>query len=222
MLEHIKTILKSVFNRFDISLAIEYEIQDNFENIIKDYWKNILFLIQKEIPSSNSWIKDLDYDFKDNTITIYVTNRIINYALENNQIPLKIERKIKDELDLNINVVLDTSKILENGDEVIKQTLEEERKISLKALNVTNNQNNGKKNNKTVAFNPNYIFGKKIDEAPMKIKDITSDTGLAIICGEIFQLETRDIKGNRKLVTFNITDLTDSMSVKVFFNRKTI
>ncbi len=63
---------------------------------------------------------------------------------------------------------------------------------------------------------------KKIDEAPMKIKDITSDTGLAIICGEIFQLETRDIKGNRKLVTFNITDLTDSMSVKVFFNRKTI
>ncbi len=56
----------------------------------------------------------------------------------------------------------------------------------------------------------------------MKIKDITSDTGLAIICGEIFQLETRDIKGNRKLVTFNITDLTDSMSVKVFFNRKTI
>ncbi len=161
MLEHIKTILKSVFNRFDISLAIEYEIQDNFENIIKDYWKNILFLIQKEIPSSNSWIKDLDYDFKDNTITIYVTNRIINYALENNQIPLKIERKIKDELDLNINVVLDTSKILENGDEVIKQTLEEERKISLKALNVTNNQNNGKKNNKTVAFNPNYIFGKK-------------------------------------------------------------
>ena len=33
-------------------------------------------------------------------------------------------------------------------------------------------------------------------------------------------METRDIRGNRKLVTFNITDLTDSMTIKVFLNEK--
>ncbi len=35
----------------------------------------------------------------------------------------------------------------------------------------------------------------------MTIKDININTGEAIIEGEIFQLETRDIKGNRKLIT---------------------
>ena len=33
----------------------------------------------------------------------------------------------------------------------------------------------------------------KISEESMKIKDITTDTSIAIIEGEIFQLETRDI-----------------------------
>ncbi len=50
----------------------------------------------------------------------------------------------------------------------------------------------------------------------MEIKDINIDTGEAIIEGEIFHLETREIKGNRKLISFNMTDTTDSMTVKVF------
>lgn len=219
VLESIRTILESRFENFSISLAIKYQIQDSLDNIMESYWENILFLIQKEIPSSSSWLEDLEYDLKDNTITIYVTNTIINYALENNQIPSKLERKINHELDIEMDVILDTSKVFENGDEVIKQTIEEERTISLKTLNDSNNRDNRRRQKKPV-FNPNYIFGKKIDEEPMKIKDITSDTGLATICGEIFQLQTRDIKGNRKLVTFNITDLTDSMTIKVFLKEK--
>ncbi len=50
----------------------------------------------------------------------------------------------------------------------------------------------------------------------MKIKDITLNTGSAIVVGEVFQIEIRDIRGNRKLAIFNITDLTDSITVKYF------
>ena len=54
----------------------------------------------------------------------------------------------------------------------------------------------------------------------VKIKDISSDTGSAVIVGEIFDLEIKDIKGNRKIATFNITDFTDSITCKVFLNEK--
>ena len=220
VLESVKSVLKSQFDNFNISLIVEYNIQDSIEDIIDIYWANILYLIKEVIPSSSSWIDDLRYKFKDGILTIYGKNRIINYALEKNKIPLKIKRKIIDEFNVDVEVKLDKTKVFEDGDAIIKQTIEEEKEISLETLNNSNNVNKKKIEKKSINFNLNYIFGKKIDDSPIKIKDITSDTGTAIICGEIFELETKDIRGNRKLVTFNITDLTDSMTIKVFLNKK--
>ncbi|QQY80700.1 DNA polymerase-3 subunit alpha (Gram-positive type) [Keratinibaculum paraultunense] len=220
VLEYVKSILKSQFYNFNISLIVEYNIQDSIENIIDIYWGNILYLIKEEIPSSSSWIDDLSYKFKDGTLTIYGKNRIINYALEKNKIPLKIKRKIIEEFNVDIEVKLDKTKVFEDEDAIIKQTIEEEKEISLETLNNSNNSNKKNVEKKSINSNLDYVFGQKIDGSPIKIKDITSDTGTAIICGEIFQLKTRDIRGNRKLVTFNITDFTDSMTIKVFLTEK--
>ena len=41
-----------------------------------------------------------------------------------------------------------------------------------------------------------------------------------IISGEVFYIEYKDLKGKKKLATFNITDLTDSITVKVFLSEK--
>ncbi|MCF6460506.1 PolC-type DNA polymerase III [Clostridium sp. Cult3] len=220
VLDNIENVLKSRFDEFNLLLMIEYEIDSSIENIMDVYWENILYFIEKEIPSSSSWIEELDFHIIDNSIVIHVTNRVINYALENNKIPLKIKKKLMDEFKIDLDVILDNSKILENGDEIIKKTIEEEKIISLETIKNIKNDTEKKKNNKTLVTSGDYVFGKKIREEPMKIKDITTETGTAVIVGEIFHLETRDIRGNRKLVTFNITDLTDSMTIKVFLTEK--
>ena len=43
-------------------------------------------------------------------------------------------------------------------------------------------------------------------------------TGSCTIEGQIFHIESRDIRGNKTLVTFHISDLTDSIAAKVFLS----
>ena len=219
-LEKITKVLEERFQKFNILLKIRYDIPTNIENIMDKYWDNLSYYIEKEIPSSSSWIKDLDWKINGNSLTIFPTNDIVNYALENNRMDYKIKQKIIDEFNIDFNVYLDDSRIKDNGFEVIEQAIIEEKKISMETLNNNNHNNTTNSKKKFVSTNNNYIFGKKIAGEPMEIRDITPNTGLAIISGEIFQLETRDIRGNKKLVIFNISDFTDSMTVKVFLTEK--
>jgi DNA polymerase-3 subunit alpha (Gram-positive type) len=219
-LEKTKELLEDKFKDFNISFKIKYGISENIESIINKYWHNILYYIERNIPSSSSWINNLDFKIKDNSFIIFPPSNIIGYALENSRITNKIKKKIMYELNIDINVILNNSKVLDDGDEFIKQTLVEEKKISIETLNNTDNKNKCKKDKKTILPNENYIFGKRISGDSMDIKDINPNIGMAILCGEIFQMETRDIRGNKKLVIFNISDLTDSITVKVFLTEK--
>ncbi len=59
------------------------------------------------------------------------------------------------------------------------------------------------------------ILGKLIDSEPAPIKGIDEGSGRVTVCGEAFAVEGRDIK-EKKLLTFNITDKTDSITCKIF------
>ncbi|HSH36824.1 exonuclease domain-containing protein, partial [Schnuerera sp.] len=218
----IANVLKDKFDGLKVSISIRYDIVDDLIKIMNDYWENILYCIEKEIPSSHSWIEYLEYEVNKDVFMIFAINDVINYALINNKIAEKIKNKIKNELNKNVNVIIDDSKIKNNDNEIIEKTIDEEKKISIETLNNNGNinKNKEKKNNKKSISNKSYIYGKKINEQPMDIKDINLNTGSAILAGDVFQMEVRDIRGNKKLVIFNITDLTDSITVKVFLTEK--
>ena len=211
----LKEVFQEKLRNYKIDLKIKYIGNISIESSIEQYWNNILYYIEKEIPSSSSWIKELEYKLEPNTIRLFPNNNIVKFALENNNMTNKISNKIKDELNLHINTIIDDSKVCDNGMDIIEQNIIEEKEISKNILDSNGSQNKKKKSSNLKA-NKNYIFGKRIKDESMKIKDITTNTGVAIIEGEIFQMETRDIRGNRKLVTFNISDNTDSMTIKVF------
>ena len=220
--DKLKKIFQAQFKDYRVILKNKYINYQSIEDFIDKYWINILNYIKKEIPSSSSWIKELDYEVDINSIILFPTNDIIKYALENNNMSNKISKKIKDEFDILINVIIDSSKISDNGNEILELSLMEEKQISRKILdnNSYSIQSTQKEKISNIKSSKDFIFGKKISEESMKIRDITTDTGIAIIEGEIFQLETRDIRGNRKLITFNISDYTDSMTIKVFLKEK--
>ncbi|MCF6464698.1 PolC-type DNA polymerase III [Clostridium sp. Cult2] len=218
--DKIANLFEDKFDGLSVSVSIKYNIKKDLDRIIDEFWNNILYCIEKEIPSSSSWVQYLEYEINKDSLVIFPMNEVINYALSNNRIVEKIKIKFKDELGIDINVIIDDSKIEDNGDEIIEKTIGEEKQISIETLNTTENNNKDKTKKRKISSNGNYTFGKKIQEEPMEIKDITLNTGSAIIAGEVFQMEIRDIRGNKKLAIFNITDLTDSITVKVFLTEK--
>ncbi|MBQ8556826.1 MAG: PolC-type DNA polymerase III [Clostridia bacterium] len=61
------------------------------------------------------------------------------------------------------------------------------------------------------------IMGRGIADRPIEMKELTSDAGLVVVQGDIFKLETKELKGGEMLlVTFAITDYTSSILCKTF------
>ena len=61
------------------------------------------------------------------------------------------------------------------------------------------------------------IIGRSVAEKPVEIKSLTSESGITVIEGEVFKLETKELKGGeRVLVSFAVTDFTSSVLCKIF------
>src|SRR5699024_10447736 len=60
------------------------------------------------------------------------------------------------------------------------------------------------------------IMGHSTKADPIPIRDVTPDIGTATIWGEIFSIESKETRdGARKIYSIDITDYTDSMSLKI-------
>ncbi|MBO4981665.1 MAG: PolC-type DNA polymerase III [Lachnospiraceae bacterium] len=64
--------------------------------------------------------------------------------------------------------------------------------------------------------NPDVIYGRDFEEEAMKIEDVIGEMGEVVIRGRILKYDTRDIKNEKTIVFFDITDFTDTMTVKMF------
>lgn len=60
------------------------------------------------------------------------------------------------------------------------------------------------------------LLGKPIHNTPLKIKEIKEEKDVVTIEGYVFDKSARDIKNNKKLVTFIVSDHTDSICIKMF------
>ena len=62
------------------------------------------------------------------------------------------------------------------------------------------------------------ILGRSIADRPVEIRELTGESGLTVVQGEIFKLEQKELKGGETLlVTFAVTDGTGSVMCKIFF-----
>ncbi|MCD8020095.1 MAG: PHP domain-containing protein, partial [Clostridiales bacterium] len=63
---------------------------------------------------------------------------------------------------------------------------------------------------------PDIIYGKDCDGEVVPIEEITDEIGETVIRGQIIKMEIREIRRERTIVSFHITDFTDSIVGKVF------
>ncbi len=68
--------------------------------------------------------------------------------------------------------------------------------------------------------NPDVIYGKDFDDEAIELATITHEIGEGAIRGKIRGVEVKELRTGKQLMTFTVTDFTDSMSVKLFLNTK--
>lgn len=218
----LQEVLKTKLPKFeDIEVNILYDIDEKDLNLIMNkYWANLVCFIEKEIPSSSGWIKNLEWKMEGTNFILICDSEVISYALKKNNIEKMISQKIKKELGINVVVTVSFVANSVDMDELLIKKIEEEEKELAQNIAIDENSNDIKDGKEAFNKNTNYIYGKNIEGDLTKLCNIDSNTGTAIVEGELFQIESREIKGGKILFTFNITDYTNSITVKAFIKKK--
>ena len=64
--------------------------------------------------------------------------------------------------------------------------------------------------------NPDVVYGRDIEEEAIPIDQIQGEMGEVVVHGQLINLETRDIRNEKSILIFEVTDFTDTIIMKMF------
>ena len=84
---------------------------------------------------------------------------------------------------------------------------------------VPTRQRTEKKSYRRPKKDPDVFYGTNCEGTKTPIRDIQDEIGEVIVDGQILGVESREIKGEKLLIMFGVTDFTDSIMCKIFIKK---
>ena len=210
----------------EIRLSMEYDLKGlEDESFIASYWENMKAFISEQGKICTGVISDAIWKFHEGKLLIQVKNNMAYYMAQK-KLDLALQETIEKETGRKIqvqfkNVITPAQEaaLFEQAKEekaaefmhkiVAAQTAAEQEKSAAVAAGISESVMKG------------ILFGKEFLGTKVPISESKTVGETVIIEGSIFNVETREIKGEKYIVSFDITDKTDSTTVK-FFVKKSI
>lgn len=223
-IEEIKKLLKKslcINGNMSIFLENTNKADTKLEDITADIdkFKNFIFNIFKSNPTILCFLQVASYNFQHEKIVIEVESDFVKKYLEDKDVKRDIKNKIKKMFNKNISLeigVLSTEfnyndfKEEEDSKIEIKPILEEKKEIVEKKVKTVKIKSPNK-------VSSDIIYGKAPKEYfKCSIKDSLNEEDIVTIKGDIFGIDTRELKSGKILLMFNVTDYTSSVNIKVF------
>ena len=60
------------------------------------------------------------------------------------------------------------------------------------------------------------VYGRDFDEESIPLENVTGEMGEVVIRGQVMEVDEREIRGEKTIFIFSVTDFTDSITVKLF------
>lgn len=217
-----KDIIRQIPGIKDVDTIIKYKLNKNIDlkEIIEKIYKNILYYISNQGPLCKKIIENAVCENDKNRIFIKVKNNTAFY-LSKKGLSQDIENKLKEQTGLNFKIFFKDAQETISKEEYIKRQLEKETELIGKVVNQSTSTNltNDKEPKKENNVKSNILIGREIKDKICKIVDSRTEGETLTIAGNIFNVDIREIKGEKYIVSFDITDLTDSTTVKFFIEK---
>jgi len=173
-------------------------------------------------PEIKIWLMNTTLEFKDDICYIQLPSSMGVTILSRGNYDRLIRECMKTNfcLELDIKIAVKEKHELED-DNLLQQYIQKARTVTVNKNNANitqgkaDNKANKKENN---LVNSNIIYGKPVKSfAEATIKQLGNEIQSKVaISGEIFSVDTIKLKNGNTMVSFNISDKTDSIAVKVF------
>ena len=209
-----------------VSLAVFYELTDKTpEALAAGYWGSIKTLVSQKSKICAGVIADAEWRVTEHKLQILVKHNMA-YYLAQKHLDDAIANMIHTETGETLLVQFKNQKATEAD----RAALENNRKKKFEELSrqiiTTQAEAVQEKANAEVAavsssVSKGILLGKEINGTNQKIIDTKILGENVIIEGSIYNIEPREIRGEKYIVSFDITDLSDSTTVK-FFVKKSV
>ncbi len=70
--------------------------------------------------------------------------------------------------------------------------------------------------------NPDVLYGRDFQEEAIPIEDIEGEMGEVVIRGKIISFDSREIRNQKTILMFDVTDFTDTMTIKLFTHNEQV
>ncbi|NLL52059.1 MAG: PolC-type DNA polymerase III [Peptococcaceae bacterium] len=178
------------------------------EKVCSDFWQQIVQDIGERIPSLKGWLQaGLKYEVEDNKLTLFVPNIMAREYCRLKQ--ENIESYFWQKFALQVKLFWEIDELAQ--EESCFDPEQEEQKYLQEIMTAVSPQQKEKKS-------ATILLGRDFQGTICEIKDITEEERQIIVQGEVCEAETRQLKSGRQLLTFGLTDKTNSISCKVFLD----
>ena len=193
------------------------------KEVIEKYWNHIVYEISSQSPVCKGIMKEAFWELEEKRLLIRVKNNTAYYMYKKG-VAEKIQKSLKKETDMDFSVLFKDIRLSEEEKEKISQRQISKEKqlmqeVSNRQTQIEQTRVAEQIENVSESVAKGILFGKDFSGTVSKIYDTKIEGEKVIIEGNIFNVETREIKGEKYIVSFDITDLSDSTTVKFFVKK---
>ncbi|MBC8014666.1 MAG: PolC-type DNA polymerase III [Sporomusaceae bacterium] len=180
------------------------------EEYLAKEWMHFVAETSKGIYSIKHLLASADWNFDGYTLTINIIGDLSAEILESHSIGHAMQTFILNEFNRKCEVKCITT--ISNEIPLCSDALLTPE--YLEALTDYKSPNEGKTDSPV-------IFGRSISKAePLPMSSIQDEARNVVVEGQLVNFELRELRSGRQLLTFDVSDMTDGISGKVFFEDK--
>jgi len=193
------------------------DTNEDLESIYRQKWPEIIERLADSLPSLRGWLHRAECFVANNHLQIEMDQEIGWSYLVAQGVKDRLERLLREEYNIPaaVSIVLkeeEADECSENGAESYFVEIEDNYRD---IFNETIEKRNRDKQLKAKDKLHKTVLGKKITATPASINTIKEEERNVTVRGYVFGLEIKPLKSGRTLISFFISDLTDSISCKI-------
>ena len=222
MITEVEQSLCNTFCVDAINIKVRFEMDISLEQLLNEYWESLIYTVNRKVALSRGILNDCEWELVGTCLSISLKTKG-SMILKSHSCDRLLEDLISNSISQKVNVSFIDFALDDNhrADYFMQKEVEEARVLSLAPTYAENGA--GKKQRKKeadqVAGVVDIIMGKSFNDSIMKMSEVTQDSGRVAICGDISNIAFREIRGERVLCSFDITDYTSSLTIKFFIQK---
>ena len=223
-------------SRIQVKILEQYELSEQYtpENLMREYYDSLLLELNERSVVERNMLQNGEYSFEDgNILLLKMTDTIVAQG-KRDSLTQYLTGVFEDRFHrpIEVRVVFEEPKDskLKYNEEKLRMEVDairQQRKAirEEKEQKRQENQKEKEKKPENRSFfsarrrqpaDASLIYGRDFDDEPIELSQVVTEMGEITIHGKVISFDTREIRNEKTIVMYAVTDFTDTIMVKMF------